>query len=368
MLQSQYLKGPPKEYKGQYLGYSVSEFNAGRFLDHKGTHHITQKMHGPIAVIKKLFYMVLAVFGVPVNLLTIVILARGKCGLSICTARYLVAMAAADLMAIITEVILRKLRFYYCPVCFLDITPVCSAIYFLARSALDCSVWFTVTFTFDRFVIICCRNLKTNYCTGKTAAMVLTITGILFCAKNIPFYFVYEPRKIFDNVPWSCSTKSSFYTEPGWLGFDWLDTILTPLLPFSTIIMLNALTVRHILVASRVRKALTGQGKRHQHRDPEMESRRKSVILLFAISGSFILLWLNIIIDFIWYRFRGTGDISYNVSAYILGDVALMLKNLSCCSNIFIYVVTQSMFRKQIKSAVTFPFTRIIQFINEQRN
>ncbi|XP_067865405.1 probable G-protein coupled receptor 139 [Heterodontus francisci] len=318
--------------------------------------------------IKKLYYPILAVIGVPVNLLAIVILSRGKCGLSTCTTRYLVAMAMADLLVIVTEVILWQIRSYYFPVSFLDITPVCCVQAVLLHAAGDCSVWFTVTFTFDRFVAICCQKLKTKYCTKKTAAVVLATTSILLCSKNIPFYFVYESGEIIDNVPWGCYTKPSYFTDPGWVGFDWFKTVLTPLLPFALILLLNALTVRHILVASRVRKGLRGQSKGENHSDPEMESRRKSVILLFTISGNFILLWLVYVIEFLYYNITGTEPSVYTDSEYIFQQVGYMLLTLSCCTNTFIYVVTQSKFREQVKIAVKYPVTSIIQLMNKQNN
>uniref|UniRef100_UPI00398F32B2 probable G-protein coupled receptor 139 n=1 Tax=Pristiophorus japonicus TaxID=55135 RepID=UPI00398F32B2 len=316
--------------------------------------------------VKRIYYVVLAAIGVPVNLVAIVILSREKCGLSTCTTRYLVAMATADLLVVITEVILWRISWYYFPGTFLDITPVCAVILVLSRAAADCSVWFTVTFTFDRFVVICCRKLKTKYCTGKTAAVVLGTTCMLLCLKNVPFYFTHVPGEVIDNVPWFCDTIPAYFTEPGWVGFDLLDTVLTPLLPFALILLLNALTVRHILLSSRVRQGLRGVSKAETGSDPEMESRRKSVILLFAISGSFILLWLIYVIDFLYYSITGRNPDYYNDSSFIFGEVGVLLRSLSCCTNTFIYGVTQSKFREHVKGAVKYPVTSIIQFINNQ--
>ncbi|XP_067881868.1 probable G-protein coupled receptor 139 [Heterodontus francisci] len=303
-----------------------------------------------------------------VNLVAIVILARGKCGLSTCTTRYLVAMAMADLLVIITEVILLRISTYYFPGSFLKITPICSVNIVLVCAATDCSVWFTVTFTFDRFVAICCQKLKTKYCTEKTAAVVLATTCILLCLKNIPYYFMFGPIWIMDNVPWFCIIKVSYYTDNGWVGFDWFNKLLTPLLPFALILLLNALTVRHILVASRVRQGLRGQNKRENRSDPKMENRRKSVILLFSISGSFILLWLVHVIHFLYYNITVSDPRDYNSSESIFRQVGWMLRILSCCTNTFIYGVTQSKFREQFKSAVKYPVTSIIQLMNKQYN
>ncbi|XP_067877777.1 probable G-protein coupled receptor 139 [Heterodontus francisci] len=308
----------------------------------------------------------LSLLSLTVNLLAIVILSRGKCGLSTCTTRYLVAMATADLLLIITDVILWRIIYYYFPGSVLNITPVCSFITLLSYEATDCSVWFTVTFSFDRFVAICCQKLKTKYCTEKTAAVVLATTCILFCLKNVPYYFIFEPGEIIDNVPWFCYFKPSYYTEPGWMGLDWLDTVLIPFLPFVLILLLNTLTVRHILVASRVRKGLRVQSKGGNRSDPEIESRRKSVILLFAISGSFILLWLTYVIYFSISNITGTYLEDYTHPLYVFGQVGYMLQILSCCTNTFIYAVTQSKFRQQVKNAVKYPVTSIIRLISKR--
>ncbi|XP_067835387.1 probable G-protein coupled receptor 139 [Heptranchias perlo] len=339
-------------------------------------------MGATIYSVEKIYYMILAVIGVPVkkfllisvlnvpalNSIAIVILSRGKCRLSTCTTRYLVAMAGADLLVIISEVVLTRINYYYFPICFLEITPVCSVIAVLAHAATDCSVWFTVTFTFDRFVAICCQKLKTKYCTKKTAAVVLATTCILLCLKGIPFYLTFEPVEIIDNLPWFCNLKTSSFTDPGWVSFNWIDTILNPLLPFTLILLLNALTVRHILVSSRVRKGLRGQSKGENRNDPEMESRRKSVILLFTISGSFILLWLTTVADFLYYNIAGTSPLDYNYSLFAFQQVGYMLQNLCSCTNTFIYAVTQSKFREQFKSAVKYPVTLITKLIHYNNN
>ncbi|XP_078288192.1 putative G-protein coupled receptor 139 [Rhinoraja longicauda] len=311
--------------------------------------------------VEKIVYIIIAAVGVPV---AIVILSRGKCGLSICTTRYLVAMAAADLLVLITTVILYWIRYHYFYWSFLSITPVCSVIIVLMFAATNCSVWFTVTFTFDRFIAICCQKLKTKYCTGKTAAAVLATTGVLLCLKNVPRYFTRKPRTIIDSIPWFCDSADSYYTDPGWVAYDWFDTVLTPLLPFAVILLLNALTVRHILVASRVRQGLKGQSKGEKRSDPEMESRRRSVVLLFTISGSFILLWLTTVVNFVYYQVTGIGD-GGNDSELIFGYIGYLLSNLSCCTNTFIYAATQSKFREQVKSAVKYPLTSALRFINK---
>ncbi|XP_078087617.1 putative G-protein coupled receptor 139 [Mustelus asterias] len=301
-----------------------------------------------------------------VNLLAIVILSRGKCGLSTCTTFYLVGMATADLLVIITQVILNKISYYYFPVCFLDITPVCGINAVLVAAAKDCSVWFTVTFSFDRFVAICCMKLKTKYCTKKTATLVLAITSIFLVSKNIPNYFTNEPGVIIDNVPWGCKQNPTAFTDPRWVGYNWFHKVLMPFLPFILIILFNALTVRHILVASRVRKGLRGQNKAEHHNDPEMESRNKSMVLLFAISGSFILLWFVFVVNFLYYTIGGLVYLTY--LEFTIQQVGFLLTDINCCTNTFIYAVTQSKFREQVRKAMAYSVSLITKSMNKQNN
>uniref|UniRef100_UPI00398F2B35 probable G-protein coupled receptor 139 n=1 Tax=Pristiophorus japonicus TaxID=55135 RepID=UPI00398F2B35 len=322
-------------------------------------------MHSPPrGVVYAIYYTALAAIAVPVNIVAIVILSRGGCGLSRCITRYLVSMAVTDLLVIITAVILNRIPGIYFPGSFLSITPVCSLSTALINASRDSSVWLTVAFTFDRFVAICCHTLNTKYCTDKTAAFVVGTICALGCLTNIPWYFIHEPIVIIDNVPWYCRLKEIRYTSPVWRTFDWFDRILTPCLPFVLIILLNAVTVRHILAASRARSRLRARNTGENQSDPEMESRRKSIVLLFAISGSFILLWMMYVAQFLFERFANDYKINgFSDPKFIFRECANMFQLLSCCTNTFIYSVTQSKFREQLKKMLQYPLALIDKIV-----
>ncbi|XP_078272222.1 putative G-protein coupled receptor 139 [Rhinoraja longicauda] len=322
-----------------------------RSTDWKGG--VSASMKQPVIIqIENIYYPILAIIGVPANLFAIVILSRGKCGLSKCITRYLISMAVGDLMVLIFEVILYEIKDGYFPYSFLNLTPVCSVNLTLLFMSIDCSVWLTVTFTFDRFVAICCQKLRGKYCTEKTAALVIAVVCSLSVIENIPMYFVYVPREIIDNVAWSCGGTPDFYTSPLWVAFWWFETILTPFTPFLLIMLLNALTIRHIIHANRVRSGLRANKKDESGADQEVENRRKSIILLLAVSGSFILLWMVIFVCFISVRFT---DVQLLATAYddpftIAELSGYMLRCLSACTNTFIYAVSQTKFREELKN------------------
>ncbi|XP_062915849.1 probable G-protein coupled receptor 139 [Mobula hypostoma] len=316
---------------------------------------MSQAQSGPLYA---LYYPVFAAVGIPANLLSIVILPQGKCGLSKCIARYLVSMAVTDLLVVVTALILNPINGIYMPVSFLSITPVCKMSTVLIYSSRDCSVWLTVAFTFDRFVAICCQNLRNKYCTGKTARVVICVVCAMGCLKNIPWFFPYEPLYVINGVPWFCRLKLFFYASFIWTAFDWFDRVLTPCIPFLLIVLFNAMTVRYILAANRARKRLQGSCSAEKQNDPEMESRRKSIVLLFIISGNFILLWTTYVVNVVYVRFTdGSYFTGFNFKdpRFILEESGNMLLLFSCCINTGTYAMTQSKFRQELKKLIKYP-------------
>ncbi|XP_067827798.1 probable G-protein coupled receptor 139 [Heptranchias perlo] len=312
--------------------------------------------------IQKIYYHILAAFGVPVNVVTIVILSRGKCGLSKCVTRCLVAMAAADLLVVIVDLILRQVPIaYWDEFRFMWHVGLCNIHAVLLYAVTDCSVWFTVTFTFDRFVAICCQKLKTKYCTKKTAAVVLGTVTVLSGLKNIFWYFLNTNEYWLSNTPWFCRVKPDVSRSLACAVIELFHSMLTPFISFLLIVLFNVLTVRHILVASRARRRIRGPSSGESSSDPEMQNRRKSIVVLFVISGNFILLWVLFMVCSILRRLDYLG---YPVPLpTFVREIGFMLQLLSCCTNTFIYAVTQRKFREQLRNGVKYPLAMMVKLI-----
>ncbi|XP_060701676.1 probable G-protein coupled receptor 139 [Hemiscyllium ocellatum] len=317
----------------------------------------------PKGLIFAIYYPVLAAIGLPANLAVVAILSQNSCGLSRCITYYLVSMAVTDLLVMITAVILNRIVGIYSPSSFLSITPVCSFRTAVNMAVIDNSAWLTIAFTFDRFVAISCQNLKATYCTKKVAAWVIGVVSTLCCMKNSFLYFVLEPRYEINSIPWFCSIKEIYYTSSAWAAYDWIRSILNPCLPFILILLLNVLTIRRILSANRARRRLQLQSNGENQCDPEVEKRRKSIILLFSISGTFILLYLLFFLNILYVR---AANITYSsgstsrYSMFYLEQTGYMLQLLSSCINPFIYAVTQSKIRDELKHGVRFALNILI--------
>ncbi|XP_043539683.1 probable G-protein coupled receptor 139 [Chiloscyllium plagiosum] len=288
--------------------------------------------------------------------MTIVILSQGNCGLSRCTGRYLVSMAVVDLLVIIFCVILNYLGSFHFPVSFLNHYYVCSLNSIMNAAVVDSSVWLTVAFTFDRFVAVCCPKWKVRYCTERTAVWVILTICTVSYLRNIPRYFTYEPDH--SRGPFPLCRLRNLCTKTPWATYLWSATVFTPLIPYASILLLNALTVRHILVASRIRKGFRGRSHHGNGGDPEMENRRRSIILLFAISGNFIVLWMTRVVDFVF------QEMLLNLSSMrLVTDIGEMLMYLSSCTNTCIYTLTQAKFREAMRRMITHPIIHCLKFL-----
>ncbi|XP_069796810.1 probable G-protein coupled receptor 139 [Narcine bancroftii] len=317
------------------------------------------RINGPVYAI---YYPVLAAIGVTANLVAIAILSRGRCGLSTCITRYLVSMAVSDLLVVVTAVIFNRIIGIYFPVSFLSFTSACTLSTVIIYATTESSVWLTVAFTFDRFVAVCCPDLRTRYCTERSAELVIGTVCVLSCLKSVPWFFIYEPLYTTNNVRWFCNIVSHYYTSVAWRVFDWFARILNPGLPFLFIFLFNGLTVRYILVANRSRRRLRVQASGRNGGDSETESRRKSVILLFAVSGSFILLWMTYVVNFLYVQISNeqyfTGS-NFNDPRFVRQEVGNMLQLLNCCTNTCIYVATQMKFREEVKNAAKYLWQQV---------
>ncbi|XP_078075216.1 putative G-protein coupled receptor 139 [Mustelus asterias] len=295
--------------------------------------------------------------------MAIVVLSRGKCGLSKGITCYMITMAIADLLVCIFNVTLVGILLHHFPYSFLMYTSVCSFISFIEVSSVQLSVWSTTLFTLDRFVAICCPKLKLKYCTRRTAIVILAAVSVLSFVMNIPVYFRYEPYSVVANVQWGCRTVKGYVSSPAWIAYKWVANLSVPLLPFPLLLLLNILTVRHILMASRSRRALKAHGPGEGSSDLVLKSRRTTIVLLFSVSGSFMVLWMPIVILDLLFDFTEIPTLEGASSLHLAMRITLLIMYSSICTNTCIYILTQRRFREEILNMVKYPFILLCKFL-----
>ncbi|XP_048476693.1 probable G-protein coupled receptor 139 [Rhincodon typus] len=303
------------------------------------------------------------------NLVTIIILSRGNCGISDCTCAYMQGMAAAAILIIFFNVTVHHIFRFHFIHSFFSCTGVCKFIIFMNAVSLYLVVWFTVLSTLDRYVAICCERLKTKYCRGRTATAVIMSISVLVFLGNVPYWFSYESEKVIDHLQWGCRPKENFFNSLADVAFSWLQSVCVVCLPFSSIFAFNLLTIRRIVVANRSRRNIRGCSSDSQ-RDPEVENRRKSIIFLLTISANFILLWLTAMVSFSATRISNTEDFQrgYAAPAYIATEAGYMLMYFHSCTNVCIYAAVQSKFRQELKKVLTSPWSGILKLVLQKES
>ncbi|XP_069771446.1 G-protein coupled receptor 52-like [Narcine bancroftii] len=199
-------------------------------------------------------------------------------------------MAFAETLVCVFNATFGNVFLYHFPRSFLAHTSICRLGAVIQRTSVQFSVSSAVSFTIDRCIAICCQKLKTKYCTKRNAEFIISTVCAFSFLTHVPAYFQYESLYVVDGVQWGCRTITQYYSSPAWQTYRWLSNSLVAYVPLPLMLLLNYLTARHILMVSKARRAL----KRHgcgEVRDLEMTNRRTSIVLLFAISGTFIALW-----------------------------------------------------------------------------
>ncbi|XP_057334246.1 thyrotropin-releasing hormone receptor-like [Microplitis mediator] len=118
------------------------------------------------------------------------------------------------------------------------------------------SVWFVVSFTIERFVAVRYPLRRQSMCTvarAKTILMILTLVGLILCS---PVLWFTRPRVTNKKLNTTVCLLAEEWAD--WARvFNIADTVLTFVLPFTVIVVLNGLIVKTVWRLARVRRTLT---------------------------------------------------------------------------------------------------------------
>ncbi|XP_038641040.1 probable G-protein coupled receptor 139 [Scyliorhinus canicula] len=269
-------------------------------------------------------------------------------------------MVTSDLLVLIFLVLINYILAPRLPQAFYMNSFISGLNSLMSIAVTDCSVWLTVSFTFDRFVAICCQSFKRRFCAPKSSALVVGAIYLVTYLRNIPNFFTNV--HYYDHEEMERESRDALSTDliHAWRVFDWVKLILNPLVPYVAVMLLNLLTVRHVLAASRVRRGFRVDGQSTE--DPELQNRRKALILLIAASGSFILLWMPTIGLFLFSRITATYRFhDFKDPVAVIHEIADMLSTLNCSTSTCVYALTQSKLRAELRGLVRYGKDRITE-------
>lgn len=269
---------------------------------------------------------------------------------------YLMAISIADTAVLVFIVVLELSIKYLTEEPFWSREPWCSLRDVFAYGASNTSTWLVVTFTAERFLSITTSSLRKQFGIPRSTLWTICIIFVLGHLLALPYYWAYTSMFSQDLQRWVCIYKPNATIQYR-LTVVSMQTLVSHILPFVIIGVLNGLTLRQISLINRVDIIC----KSGQKGTPLLRSRkRKSVVLLVTISMTFVLLTISRSITQIILR---TKDLAlnrddYRLSINVAADIGTMVSLSNAAINMYLYACTQTKFRQEVITCVKYSMWR----------
>ena len=196
---------------------------------------------------------------------------------------YLSALAASDTGFLLTQLVgwleEVKLPLFSQPV-------VCQLTQYVANCCSLTSAWFVVAFTVERFVAVCYPLHRPSFCTVHRAKMVIAALTIISALVNVYALVIIRPIPLEDGQV-VCDIDFGTYPSVGfWLTA--VDMVVSLVLPFLLIVLLNVQIARAICRLELVRRMMYVSSA--EHGTPRANSQQKITKMLLIVSSVFLLL------------------------------------------------------------------------------
>lgn len=233
---------------------------------------------------------ILVVIGIIGNCLTILVFCKTKLR-KLSSSYYLVALAFSDTIFLITlSIVWLKLL----TVDIFNKHGFCQIMVYLSSVCSFLSVWLVMAFTFERFVAVKYPFLRQSICTTERAKC--TIIVLVFIA-----LILFSPLIIFStiiNVDGNNICAIDFQWSQTANIFNYIDFLITYIIPVAMIIYLNFSISRTILSFANVRKILTQENSRFRLKGQRRKlksfrnkfSQSKLTKMLLVVSTVFLCL------------------------------------------------------------------------------
>ncbi|XP_046667652.1 thyrotropin-releasing hormone receptor-like isoform X2 [Homalodisca vitripennis] len=140
---------------------------------------------------------------------------------------------------------------------------ICQLTVYLTQVCSFLSVWFVVAFTVERFIAVRYPLKRPSMCTVTRAKMVLSVLTLFTLSMCSPYLFISAPQWRPD--PDSNSTLLVCSLVDHWMDLattlNYIDFVVTLLIPFCLIVVLNTLISKTVWRLARVRRSMTNSGK-----------------------------------------------------------------------------------------------------------
>uniref|UniRef100_A0A1B6D8L9 G-protein coupled receptors family 1 profile domain-containing protein n=1 Tax=Clastoptera arizonana TaxID=38151 RepID=A0A1B6D8L9_9HEMI len=202
----------------------------------------------------------LVALGIVGNCLSVFVFFRTKLR-KLSSSYYLSALATSD-SGFLISVFITWLDLIDVPVFNMPI--VCQLSVYLGQACSFLSVWFVVAFTVERFIAVRYPLKRPSMCTVTRAKAVLVVLSIFSFTLCSPYLLISAPETRVN--PNSNSTVEVCTVVLSWMDvartLNYVDLVLTLLLPFLLIVVLNTLISKTVWRLARIRRSMTLSSKK----------------------------------------------------------------------------------------------------------
>lgn len=301
-----------------------------------------------ILVVQKILFPIVVLFGCFGNTITIVVLTRPWMKSS--TNYYLTILAIYDVLYLIFAFSMSFQHYAYINV------ERTYAIYraYIGRTLTDIwsntGIWLTVTFTVERYIVVCHPMKGKVWCTTKRAKQILVAVCCSAAVATFPEFFslttFVEPSWYDPSVNITKVTKTDFAKSPGYMfGYEYINQALFTFLPLVLLSVFNTLLIRALIAAAKRRKLMTQTSQ-----DGSSSDQQRITLMLICVVIVFLfcqlpsavsLLYQNIIID--------TATVKQRLLLKITGSVFNLLVMINSSVNFILYSSFSTKFRVTFK-------------------
>ncbi|XP_053308784.1 probable G-protein coupled receptor 142 [Spea bombifrons] len=279
-----------------------------------------------LGIIPIIYYSVLLCLGLPVNLLSAVVLSRLASKTKKSSYIYLLALTTSDILTQVfivfvgfilqTAILHRKV-----PNAFIHLVSV------LEFSSNHASIWITVLLTIDRYLALCYPLQYRSLSYPERTRRIIAIVFLSSFVTGIPFYW------------WS-----DVWRDPGSPGLmdrilKWVHCFLIYFIPCTIFLLTNT------VIICKLRKK-TESKRYHLHLG-------KTTAILMGITTVFAVLWAPRTIVIIIHMYVSSVNKDWRV--HLAMDIGNMLALLNTAVNFFLYSFVSVRFRDTLKDVLWLP-------------
>ncbi|XP_073975798.1 G-protein coupled receptor isoform X2 [Rhodnius prolixus] len=257
---------------------------------------------------------------------------------------------------------------------------LCQLSVYLMQVCSFLSVWFIVAFTVERFIAVRYPLKRPSMCTVTRAKVVLIGLSLLALLGNAPYIFISSVANVQDaefaeNKSELICSLSRELEDIGEI-FNHIDLVVTLIVPFLTIVVLNTLISRTVCRVARVRRTMTKSSSQFARnlastnsativgnmaagtsnlvttRTRTPSSQTKVTEMLLVVSTVFIILNLPSYVVRVWIYLTDTHNVGteQKVTMYVLQQYCNILFNTNFGINFALYCISGQNFRRALLS------------------